>query len=282
VYCVSLKACEAVSVGELREASALLEMVWGRTGEGVPVNSEVMKSLVHAGGCVTVARDGDGRVVGAAVLSPAAPAGAAYSLIAGVAPGMNDRGIGRALKLRQREWALEHGFTQMAWTFDPLVARNARFNLARLGAVAQEYEVAFYGRMSDDLNGDDESDRLVARWSLAGGRAAAAAAGTAPDHGDSRPAGNGPDDGGETLRDAPDGGPLLRRDPAGLWCRVPADIVALRRADQALASRWRRAVRDVFRPAFADGYAATYCTRAGWYLLAPVETVSDISQRFAD
>jgi hypothetical protein len=61
---VSLKACEAVSVGELREASALLEMVWGRTGEGVPVNSEVMKSLVHAGGCVTVARDGDGRVIG--------------------------------------------------------------------------------------------------------------------------------------------------------------------------------------------------------------------------
>ena len=261
---MSLKVCEAVSVGELREASALLEMVWGRSEEGVPVHSEVMKSLVHAGGCVTVARDGDGEVVGAAVLSPAAPTGAAYSLIAGVAPGMSDRGIGRALKLRQREWALKHGFTHMTWTFDPLVARNARFNLAKLGAVAAEYEVAFYGRMSDDLNGDDESDRLVARWALAGGRAAAAAAGTPPAHGDS-----GPADSSETLRDAPDDGPLLRRDAAGLWCRVPADIVALRRADQAQASRWRLAVRDVFRAAFADGCAATYCTRTGWYLLAP-------------
>jgi len=182
---------------------------------------------------------------------------------------MSDRGIGRALKLRQREWALERGFTQMTWTFDPLVARNARFNLARLGAVAAEYEVAFYGRMSDDLNGDDESDRLVARWALTGGRAIAAAQ-TPPDHGDS-----GPDDSGETLRDAPDDGPLLRRDAAGLWCRVPADIVALRRTDPAQASRWRLAVRDVFRAAFADGCAATYCTRTGWYLLAPEEPALD-------
>jgi predicted GNAT superfamily acetyltransferase len=258
---MSLKVCEADSVEELRAASALLEAIWGRTEEGVPVHSEVMKSLVHAGGCVTVARDDDGALIGAAVLSPAAPAGEAYSLIAGVAPGTSDRGIGRALKLRQRQWALDHGFTCMTWTFDPLVARNARFNLARLGAVAREYELAFYGRMSDGINGDDDSDRLVARWSLAGGRAAAAVAGTAPD-----PA--GPGDAGETLRDAPDGGPLLRGDAAGLWCRVPADIVELRRSDPAQASRWRLAVRDVFRAAFADGYTATHCTRAGWYLLS--------------
>jgi predicted GNAT superfamily acetyltransferase len=272
---MSLKVREADSVEELREASALLETIWGRTEEGVPVHSEVMKSLVHAGGCVTVARDDGGAVIGAAVLSPAAPAGEAYSLIAGVAPGTSDRGIGRALKLRQREWALEHGFTHITWTFDPLVARNARFNLARLGAVAAEYEVAFYGRMSDGINGDDDSDRLVARWSLAGGRAAAAAAGNAPDPagpGDAGVVGNSPGSNNETPRDAPDGGPLLRRDAAGLWCRVPADIVALRRADPAEASRWRLAVRDVFRAAFADGCVATHCTRTGWYLLSLEET----------
>jgi predicted GNAT superfamily acetyltransferase len=264
---MSLKVCEAGSVEELREASVLLETIWGRTEEGVPVHSEVMKSLVHAGGCVTVARADGGAIIGAAVLSPAAPAGEAYSLIAGVAPTAIDRGIGRALKLRQREWALGHGFTHMTWTFDPLVARNARFNLARLGAVAGEYEVAFYGRMADGLNGDDDSDRLVARWSLAGGRAAAAAAGTAPD-----PARDSTGSVDETLRDAPDGGPLLRRDAAGLWCRVPADIVALRRANPAEASRWRLAVRDVFRTAFAEGHVATHCTRTGWYLLSPQET----------
>jgi hypothetical protein len=139
---MSLKVSEAESIEELRAASALLEAIWGRTAEGVPVHSEVMKGLVHAGGCVTVARNDGGALIGAAVLSPAAPAGEAYSLIAGVAPGANDRGIGRALKLRQRKWALEHGFTHMTWTFDPLVARNARFNLARLGAVAGEFESA--------------------------------------------------------------------------------------------------------------------------------------------
>jgi predicted GNAT superfamily acetyltransferase len=265
---MSLKVSESDSVEELREASALLETIWGRTAEGVPVHSEVMKSLVHAGGCVTVARNDGGALIGAAVLSPAAPAAEAYSLITGVAPGANDRGIGRALKLRQREWALEHGFTHMTWTFDPLVARNARFNLARLGAVAGGYEVAFYGRMTDGLNGDDDSDRLVARWALASRRTGAATAGTAPD-----PAGPGDGAGGDdgTSRDAPDGGPLLRRGAAGLWCRVPADIVELRRADPPQASRWRLAVRDVFRAAFAEGYVATHCTRSGWYLLSAGE-----------
>jgi predicted GNAT superfamily acetyltransferase len=106
----------------------------------------------------------------------------------------------------------------------------------------------------------------VARWSLAGGRAPAAAAGTPPD-----PACDSPGSSDETLRGAPDGGPLLRRDAAGLWCRVPADIVALRRANPAEASRWRLAVRDVLRAAFAEGYVATHCTRAGWYLLSAAE-----------
>jgi hypothetical protein len=112
----------------------------------------------------------------------------------------------------------------------------------------------------------------VASWSLAGDRAAAAAAGTAPEPagpGGSGLAGNDPGTSGETLRDAPDGRPMLRRNAAGLWCRVPADIVALRRAAPVEASRWRLAVRDVFRTAFTDGYVAIHCTRTSWYLLSP-------------
>src|ERR1700744_4304927 len=112
---MSLKVREADSIEELREASALLETIWGRTEEGVPVHSEVMKSLVHAGGCVTVGPDDGGPGRGAGLLSPAAPAGEGYSLIAGVAPGTNARGIGGALELRQREGALEHGFTHITW-----------------------------------------------------------------------------------------------------------------------------------------------------------------------
>src|SRR3954447_5770656 len=111
---------------DLRTVSALLESVWGRTPEGVPVNSEMMRSLVHAGGSVTAAHDGRGELVGAAVLSPAAPAGSTYSLIAAASSGHRDRGVGRAVKLAQRAWALQHGFRIMVWTFDPLVSLNAR------------------------------------------------------------------------------------------------------------------------------------------------------------
>jgi predicted GNAT superfamily acetyltransferase len=251
---------EVHDVPGLRAVSALLEAVWGRTDEGVPVNTDVLRSLVHAGGCVTAAHDVDGDLVSAAVLSVAAPAGTTYSLIAAVAPGTNDRGIGRAVKLRQRAWALQRDYRTMLWTFDPLVGRNARFNLARLGAEAAEYEVAFYGRMSDAINGDDDSDRLVARWRLDARRTVAATEGTNADL--SGPAADAP-----VLAEGPDGAPMVRRDQHGLWCRVPSDIVELRRRTPAEAARWRLAVRAVLADAFAAGSVATHMTRDGWYLL---------------
>lgn len=252
---------ETHDMAALREVSALLASVWGTGEEGVPVSSEMMRALGHAGGCTTLARDASGALAGAAVLAPARPGTTAYSVIAAVAPGAADRGIGRAVKLRQRAWALERGIDEISWTFDPLVARNARFNLARLGAVAREYVVGFYGVMHDALNGTDESDRLVASWELASPRTLAAAAGT-PDH---EPA---PAAGAEPLATAPDGGDLARRDPSGLWVRAPRDVVALRRTDPEQAAGWRLAVREVMRPALAEGRVATHMTRDGWYLLA--------------
>lgn len=151
---------------DLQAVSQLLAAVWGRTPEGVPVHSEVMRSIVHAGGCTTAAYDYLGELVGGAVLSPGAQPGSTYSLIAAAAPGSADRGIGYAVKLAQRACALDSGLNTMVWTFDPLVGRNGRFNLAKLGAHAREYDVSFYGQMSDDLNGGDDADRLVATWVL--------------------------------------------------------------------------------------------------------------------
>jgi predicted GNAT superfamily acetyltransferase len=247
----------------MREVSALLESVWGRTEEGVPLNSELLRSLAHAGGAVTAARDGSGRLVGAAVLSVAAPPGSTYSLIAAAAEGSQDRGVGYALKLDQRSWALERGYRTMAWTFDPLVSRNARFNLVKLGAVADEYQPSFYGRMSDRINGADDSDRLVARWQLDSRRAVAATEGTAD-----QPA---PSEDAEALGAGPDGEPMLRRDGRGLWCRVPLDILDVRRRDPEQAVRWRSAVRNAITSAFADACTATSMTRDGWYLLSSEE-----------
>lgn len=251
---------EVEDMAELRAVSSLFESVWGRTPEGVPVNSEVLRSLVHAGGCVTTALDQNGALLGAAALTLAEPAGSTYSLIAAVSPAAVDRGVGRAVKLRQRAWALQRGYASMVWTFDPLVSRNARFNLAKLGAVARQYAVGFYGEMSDRINGADEADRLVATWLLDSPGVVAASEGIAAD-----PAGPAQD--AEALADGPDGMPLARFDTTGLWVRVPSDVVELRGTDPSAAQQWRTAVRRALVDAFVDSRAATHMTRHGWYLL---------------
>lgn len=249
-------------IDQLAQVSELLESVWGRNTEGVPINREVMRSLAHAGGCTTAAFDRDGALVGAAVLSPDSDPTAMYSLIAAAAPGSADRGIGYAVKLDQRAWALARGRNLIQWTFDPLVGRNARFNLAKLGAEAAEYEVSFYGQMSDDLNGDgdDNADRLVARWVLNSRRATDAASGTVPEL-------TGPAEEAEVVSAGPDGKPMVQRDETGHWIRVPTDIVALRRENPDEAKQWRFATREAFQTAFANGLIATHMTRQNYYQL---------------
>lgn len=251
--------CEVEDMADMHAVSALFEQVWGRSDEGVPLSSEVLRSLVHAGGAVTVARAIDRGLAGAAALTLAPHAGT-YSLIAAAAPGTADRGIGYALKLRQRSWALSGGLTSMTWTFDPLVSRNGRFNLTKLGARAWTYVPSFYGRMSDAINGDDDADRLVATWRLDDSAALSATEGTAPDL--REPA----RDDVEVLADGPDGLPSHLRDEAGdIWIRVPTDIVTLRRTDAAAAAEWRSATRSAFAAALVDGAGATGVTRTGWY-----------------
>lgn len=253
---------EAEDMADMRAVSALFEQVWGRGDEGVPLGSEVLRSLVHAGGAVTVARAVDGGLVGAAALTLAPDAGT-YSFIAAAAPGSADRGIGYALKLRQRSWALSCGLTSMTWTFDPLVSRNGRFNLTKLGARAGTYVPRFYGRMSDAINGDDDADRLVATWRLDDSAALSATEGTAPD-----PREPAPGD-AEVLAHGPDGRPShLHDEAADSWIRVPTDIVALRRTDAAAAAEWRSLTRAAFAAALVGGATATGVTRTGWYRIA--------------
>jgi predicted GNAT superfamily acetyltransferase len=253
---------EVEEMAELRQVSRLWEQVWGRNDEGVPINSLLLRGLTHAGGAVTVAHDREGALAGAAALVLGRDA-TTYSLIAGTRPGTADRGIGHALKLRQRSWALDRGLTTMRWTFDPLVGRNARFNLTKLGAGADEYVEGFYGRMADDINAGDEADRLVALWRLDSPEAVAASEGTAREPDD-------PDLGRVTVRAVgPDGEPAYVADDRGAWCRVPWDVVALRRTDPAATAAWRRLVREAFADAFGRGLSATGMTRAGWYRFAP-------------
>jgi predicted GNAT superfamily acetyltransferase len=75
-------------------------------------------------------------------------------------------GIGYGLKQHQRAWAASRGIETITWTYDPLVRRNAWFNLVRLGAQVTGYEVNYYGALGDAINGNDESDRLMVSWSV--------------------------------------------------------------------------------------------------------------------
>lgn len=253
----SLSVGDAADMGQLPEVAALFASIWGRNAEGVPISSEMMRSLIHAGGLVSVVRDAGGLLLGAAVLGRAEP-GACYGYIAAAAPQVPDRGIGFALKQHQRSWALAHGMTVMRWTFDPLVSRNAHFNLTKLGARAHAYLEGFYGVMDDALNGRDVADRLEAEWRLDSAAAVAAAQGRPA--GTHRPAG----DGGEA---GPDGRPALVDEGAVRWVRVPADIVALRRSRQDEATHWRASVRAWLTLSFAEGFVAVGATRDGWYRL---------------
>lgn len=252
---------------ELRSVSSLLESVWGRSDEGVPINTDVLRSIVHAGGCITCAYTDEDVLVGAAALTPSVPSMASYSLIAAARGGGRDMGVGYAIKMNQRSWALQHGFTTMTWTFDPLVSRNARFNLVKLGAQAEVYEVAFYGHPTDDISGSDEADRLVARWMLESDRAEAASTDAA--NGPEAEAGVSPPPGAILSEPGPDGAVMLARLGDDRWCRVPRDIVALRHSDPDQASRWRTVVRAIFTEALAQGLYATSMSRDGWYRLTP-------------
>ncbi len=89
-----------------------------------------------------------------------------HSHMVAVLPEYQSRGLGRLIKLAQREDALHRGVDQIVWTFDPLQVRNAYFNLAKLGSVGVRYVPNLYGKTSSPLHGGIPTDRLVVEWNL--------------------------------------------------------------------------------------------------------------------
>lgn len=258
---------EPVALDELDAASALWQRVWSPDGEAL-VPTEMLRALTHAGNYLGVAHV-DGHVAGALLgFFGAAGDGAAagvdrmHSHILGVDPRDRGRGVGYALKLHQRAWALDRGVRVMNWTFDPLVRRNGHFNLVKLGAEGIEYLVDFYGPMPDAINGGDSTDRVLVAWDLAVA-------------GGDRPA---PDVDGWLQRGAvialgtaADGRPLCCDVPAdapAVLCATPPDIVELRRSDPSGAQQWRLAVRETMRAALRRGMRLVDMARGGWYVLA--------------
>lgn len=147
----------------------LFDRVWGVK---TMVSPEIIIAAVHNGAYASIARVGC-EVVGAAFAMVGQPlAGVAapnlHSHAAGVVPDASGSGIGEAIKRHQWRWAQEHGFGTITWTFDPLVRRNAWFNLVKLGVRVLGYRVNFYGELHDGINAGEQSDRLLVRWDVAG------------------------------------------------------------------------------------------------------------------
>lgn len=251
---------------DLREMAELFAVVWGRSGEP-PISSDILRALAHSGNYLAAAYTG-GHMIGGLVgwLGGRPPHDLLmHSHILGVLPGSETRGAGFDLKQHQRGWCLARGVRVMEWTTDPLIRRNAYFNLAKLGALAPEYLVDFYGEMRDQFNAGDQSDRLLIRWELDSERADAAAAGRLPelDVDTLRRS-----EAGQALAVGPRGEPVAS--PARsrvLICQVPDDIIAIRRTDGALAREWRLGLRHALGDAMAHGYRISGATRSGWYVL---------------
>jgi len=223
---------EVASPAECAEVSALFTSIWGGHQHIPP---ELARAIVESGGYVVAARRSE-LLVGASVAVVGQSGGHVHlhSHITGVVPGEQGQGIGLALKRHQRTWARERGMPRIVWTFDPLVRRNAFFNLARLGACAVRYEIDFYGPVQDEINGDDETDRLVVEWATSG-----------------------------------DEGRGAVRDRTGVAVPTPEDIVSLRATDPDAARAARVEVRSALGPRMADGWTIAGVDEHGSYVLLP-------------
>lgn len=233
---------------EYRACQELQRRAWGITEDGYVVPVATMISVQHAGGLVLgafVASEDGERLAGFAFAYLGRVGGrlALYSQLAAVDEALRDLGLGSRLKQTQRDWAREQGLDLVAWSFDPLQAGNANFNLRRLGAFCRVYYVNYFGERSDSLNAGLDSDRLLAEWPVAEGRCR------------EKPVGPPRDLIGD------DGGPRCLWEPTAstadlLRIEIPGQIGELRQREPALARAWQLAVREAFQQSFAAGYAA--------------------------
>ncbi|MEQ8435878.1 MAG: hypothetical protein RIB65_00175 [Ilumatobacter fluminis] len=221
------------SADEMTAVGTMFQQVWGSV---TPlVETELLCAIAHSGGYVIGAFDA-ANIVGASFgfLGRHDGQEALHSHVTGILPGVQHTGVGRAIKEHQRAWAAERGIGWITWTFDPLVRRNAWFNIEVLHADVAEYLENFYGSMGDAINGDDDSDRLLIAW---------------------------PTDPSAERRPAPAGTTTIE-------IATPDDIVRLRRTDPAAAADWRRRVRTELGEALESGGVVTGFTRDGSYQVA--------------
>ena len=196
----------------------IFDITWSMDA-GTEITPNLLQAMVHSGSYLSGAFI-DNKIVGAAFAFPATNGGLhLHSHMTAVLPEFRDQGVGYALKIDQWSWAKKKTYSHLSWTFDPLVRRNAKLNIAKLGVDISAYHPNFYGDMPDALNAGDESDRLMVSW--------------------------------RTDVDAPKARELITKPETGdVLIEIPEDIVAIRSKDQSESMKWRRQVREQFTAAF--------------------------------
>ncbi len=269
---MSFRIETARDIGACTLTVPIQEEVW--SGD-VVVPPQLLLAVVHNGGFVALGyAEGDDR-----------PAGFVFGFVGiydyhfrhhshmlAVREAYRGSGLAKALKEAQRDHCLDQGIEVIAWTMDPLEARNATFNFAKLGAFAREYHRDFYGPMPDKLNAGLPSDRIYVEWPIGHDRTYRRL------KGDDRPPTleDAEHEGiGYTLRAAGErpGKVTPAGDETHLLLEIPAQFQELKARDPKTALAWRLAVREAIEPAFARGYAAVEFLRGadgrGAYLLVP-------------
>lgn len=230
-------------------AAQILDSVWGAVGM---VSPDVITAAIHSGGYCALAGvvvGGERQYVGAS-FALASNTGILHSHVTGVVAQYAGSGVGLALKMHQFDWAREHGYNKIGWTFDPLVRRNAWFNLVKLGADVVSYHENFYGELNDSINQGEQSDRLLVHWKV-----------SAPGSGASREVGafvaleNGVGD-------------------SYLYIGTPDDIENLRGSDPSAAKRWRAEQRQAFKAMAEPGARVVGLNRDYAYVLALAQSPS--------
>ena len=218
---IKIKIKKLVSITEQSEARKVFDKTWAMES-GTEITPNLLKAMVHGGSYLSGAFI-DKKCVGAAFAFPATTGGLhLHSHMTAVLDNYRDQGIGYALKINQWQWAKKNNYKEITWTFDPLVSRNAKLNLIKLGVDISGYYSNFYGDMPDALNAGDESDRVMASWKVVGDQPIAKSVITNPEKSD-------------------------------LLIKIPEDIVAIRSKNKSENLKWRRKVREEFMRVFEKG-----------------------------
>ena len=217
----NIKIRSLKSVYEQNLGREIFDETWAMDA-GTEITPNLLRAMVHNGAYLSGAFI-DEKCVGAAFAFPATIDGLhLHSHMTAVLDDYRDQGIGYALKIDQWHWAKKNNYQEITWTFDPLVARNAKLNLIKLGVDISAYYPNFYGDMPDVLNAGDESDRVMASWKVVGEQPVAKSV-------------------------------MINPDKSDTLIKIPEDIIAIRSEDISENLKWRHKVREEFISAFENG-----------------------------